>query len=149
MNKLLPIYCVVAYAAVVSHLAIIGYKISGSSEIKKMTDRFTPQQTKIYNGIRQERRTHYLIGLAMGLVIAVIFVMKNQLPSPQKHLCAFVGLATFVANTFYELMPKSAWMVEHLDNAGDVQRWNSVYKKFRMLTGYGELLGFILFAIAH
>ncbi len=149
MNKLLVFYCITAYAAMMGHLGIFAYKIGGMPEIKNMVDRFTPQQTDVYNEIKKERRMHYLVGLAIGLIVASWFVMKNHIPSPKKHICAFVGLATFVANTFYELMPKSEWMVEHLDNAGDVKRWNVVYRKFRTLTGYGELLGFILFAVAH
>lgn len=149
MNKLMPIYCLAAYTAIASHLAIIGYKISGSAETKDMIKHFTPKQMNVYNDIRKERRTHYLLGVGIGLIIATTFIMKNKIVCPKKYICAFIGLALFVGNIFYELMPKSQWMIEHLDNAGDVQRWNSVYKKFRMLTGYGELLGFVLFAIAH
>lgn len=138
-----------AYVAVISHIALIAYKIGGASEIKGMVQRFTPKQQEVYNGIRNERKTHYLIGLAMGLVIAVIFATKNKALRPKNDICAFVGIGTFVANMFYELMPKSEWMVEHLDNAGDVQRWNTVYKRFRTLTAYSELVGFVLFALSH
>ncbi len=149
MNSLTPIYCLSVYVAVITHILIFAYKFTGSPEIELMKSRFNPEQLSVYNEIKLERRNHYLIGLGIGLLIAIVYSMKNKNMSVNKNVCAFVGIATFVANIFYELMPKSQWMVEHLDNAGDVKRWNDVYKKFKFLTSYGELLGFSLFALSH
>ena len=145
---LTTVYCFFAYVAVITHLAMIGYKISGSPEVKSMETSFGPEQQKIYNEIKVERRNHYLLGLVLGVGMAALYCLKNKC-SQKQHICAFVGIATFTANMVYQLMPKKYWMVEHLDNRGDVERWNNVYKKFRMMTAYSELVGFALLTLSH
>ena len=148
MKALSPILCLYAYVTAVTFMMIYGYKLSGSPDIKKMLNKFTPEQVKIHEAIKVERRTHYLMGLTLGVVLALAYGMRRKC-SMTKGACCFFGLVTFVAANFYLLAPKKYWMVEHLDNQGDVKRWNSVYKRFRFMTSFGELLGAGLFAVSH
>ena len=144
LTKLTPILCLMAHTAVVTHLVLLFYKLSGAEEIKIMTKKFSSQQHKIYKEIQQERRMHYIYGLLMGTAAAILYVA--MFPEIKHPVCAYVGLSTMIAQNFYLLMPKSKWMVEYLDQPEDVFNWNKVYQKFRYLSAYGNFLGFVFFA---
>ena len=139
------IFCLYAYATAMTFMMIYAYKLMGAPEVKAMRQKFSPEQLKIHDAIKAERRNHYAMGMVLGLALALAYCSTRKC-SLTKNACSFLGLASFVAMNFYLLMPKKHWMVEHLDNQGDVQRWNAVYKKFRYMTSLGEFLGFGLFA---
>lgn len=143
-NKLTPVLCLFAYSAVIGHLLVLFYKLSGSPEIKTMTDKFTEHQKKIYKQIRYERRIHYIYGLLLGTLCAIFYL--TMFPKIKHPICAYIGIAISIAQNFYLLMPKSKWMIDYLENPQDIYHWNQVYKKFRYLSIYGNFLGFVFFA---
>jgi hypothetical protein len=143
LNKLTPVFCMMAYTAVVTHLILLFYKISGSQEIKDMTKSFTKHQQQIYKEIQSERRIHYIYGLLVGIALAMAYI--SWFPNAKHPICSYIGIATMVAQNFYLLMPKSKWMVEYLDNPQDIFNWNKVYKKFQYLSAYGNFIGFVFF----
>lgn len=143
-SSLTPVFCLMAHTAVVTHLILLFYKISGADEIKVMTEEFSEKQKEIYKEIQQERRVHYLYGLLMGIACAILYV--SFFPNAKHPVCSYVGIATMIAQNFYLLMPKSKWMVEYLEHPQDIFNWNKVYKKFQYLSAYGNFLGFVFFA---
>lgn len=145
MNKLTPVFCLMAHIAVTTHLLLLFYKVSGAEEIKTMTKDFTEHQKKIYKDIQQERRTHYIYGLLFGVVLAILYMNFFPITHP---VCTYVGISTMFAQNFYLLMPKSKWMIEYFENPQDIYNWNKVYQKFRYLSAYGNLLGFVIFMSA-
>lgn len=142
--NLTPIFCLMAHSAVITHLILLFYEISGANEIKVMMEDFSEQQKQIYKEIQQERRLHYIYGLLIGIACAILYV--TFFPHTKDVVCSYVGIATMVAQNFYLLMPKSKWMVEYLEHPQDIFNWNKVYKKFQYLSAYGNFLGFVFFA---
>ena len=142
-SSLTPVFCLMAHTAVVTHLILLFYKISGAEDIRLMMEDFSEKQKKIYKEIQQERRLHYIYGLLMGIACAVLYV--GFFPNAKHPICSYVGIATMVAQNFYLLMPKSKWMVEYLEHPQDIFNWNKVYKKFQYLSAYGNFLGFVFF----
>lgn len=146
MHLLLPVFCLMAHMAFMGHIFIIGYKLMGRKEGKNLESKLNKEQKKIYEEIKKERKNHYLLGLFLGMTLAILYNIyggKNN-----KHMvCAYVGITTFVANYFYLLMPKSNWMIEHLEEKEDIMAWNAVYKRMRYLTDYANLAGFISFGL--
>lgn len=143
-TKLTPVFCMMAHIAVVTHLVLLFYKLTGAEEIRVMTSKFSEHQKKIYKEIQQERRMQYIFSLLLGIASAILYI--TTFPNAKHPVCAYVGIATMMAQNFYLLMPKSKWMVEYLDNPQDVFNWNKVYKKFQYLSAYGNFLGFVFFA---
>ena len=143
LTKLTPVFCMMAHTAVVTHLLLLFYKISGADEIKIMTQNFSKHQKTIYKEIQQERRVHYLYGLLIGVACAILYV--GMFPDTKHPVCSYVGISTMIAQNFYLLMPKSKWMVEYLEHPQDVFNWSKVYRKFRYLSAYGNFLGFVFF----
>ena len=143
MDYLTPVFCMLTYTAVTTHLLLLFYQITEAQEIKEMTNNFSESQKKIYKEIQQERRIHYIYGLLMGVAMAIAYIA--WFPNAKHPICSYIGIATMVAQNFYLLMPKSKWMVEYLDNPQDMFNWNKVYKKFQYLSAYGNFLGFVFF----
>ena len=146
MKILLPFYCLFAHMAIATHLGIMYYKASGSQEAKALEESLNKEQKAIYKKIKDERKCHYKCGLILGIIISAIY-MRMMNGNNKNMICSYIGITTLIANTYYTLMPKSYWMVEHLSTLEQVQLHNEVYKKFRCITSYGNLVGFIIFAI--
>ncbi len=144
INKLTPVFCLLAHTAVVSHLMILFYKLAGSPEIQKMKSKFSDQQKRIHKEINTERRLHYLYGLLLGMAISIFYL--GMYPNISHPICAYIGLSTMIAQNFYLLMPKSKWMIDYIEHPEDIYHWNQVYQKFRYLSAYGNFLGFVFFA---
>lgn len=147
MHLLLPIFCLSLHMAFMGHLFIIGSKLVGSKEAKDLESKLNEKQKEIYKEIKKERKNHYMYGLGLGMILAILY---NYISGKNfKHMsCAYLGIATFVANQFYLLMPKKYWMIEYLEEKEDIIAWNNVYKKMRYLTTYANLAGFITFGVS-
>jgi hypothetical protein len=149
MSKLFPFYCLFAYMAIIAHFMIIFNKFGGKQETKLLSDSLNENQQKVYEKIKLERRNHFMIGLVIGLIISFIHMFFMIPRGDGMKVCSFIGLSMLVANSVYLLLPKSLWLVEHLENMEQVKLWNNVYKKFRCMTNYGYLIGFVLYMITH
>jgi hypothetical protein len=145
MDKLLPFYCLFAHMAVMSHLLILFYKASIRDENMDLVEMLDENQKEIYEEIKMERKRHYCMGLMLGMIVSLLYMSMMKDRSKMSMVCVYVGITTLVANVFYTLMPKSKWMVEYLKNMDQVREWNDIYKKFKYITAYGELLGFFIF----
>lgn len=137
------IFCLFTYIAIVSHLLILFYRLTGSPEIEQMKMKFSEHQKKIYNQINQERKLHYIYGLLIGIACS-IFYLKIY-PNVSNPVCVYVGLSTIIAQNFYLLMPKSKWMIDYIEHPEQIYIWNKIYQKFRYLSAYGSFLGFTIF----
>lgn len=141
MNQWTPILCLMAHMGVVSHLMLLFYRFSGSPELKTMLNKFSYHQQEIYKEIKKERKLHYLIGLLLGTIVAMLYLKTN----PAHPICAYLGLSMMIAQNFYLFMPNKKWMVDYIETPQDIYNWNRVYQKFRYLSVYGNFLGFVFF----
>jgi len=146
MELLLPFYCLFAHMAIMSHLGLLYYKVSGSSESKKLVSTMNEEQKKLYGEIKKERMHNYKVGVVIGMLLSFLYI-KNIKTDIKPHLiCVYVGITTLIANAYYIFKPKSLWMIEHLDTLEQVKLHNDVYKKMKNITDYSNLLGFVIFA---
>lgn len=117
-----------------------------SNEIDKLNEMIDPDTVKIYQEIKNERLKIYLIGLVLGVIIAVImskYVLTSN--SNTVNICTFVLIAGIVQIAFYELMPKSKWMLDYLKNQEQNQQWLKIYKTMKNKWHYGFIIGVIGF----
>jgi len=148
MKSLLPFYCLFAHMVVMAHLGLLYYKVSGSEESKKLEATFDETQKEIYEKIKKERMCNYRIGILIGIALSFFYLRRLNISIPEHSIvCIYVGFTTLIANAYYTLKPKSLWMVEHLTSMEQVKLHNEVYKRIKYITAYGELLGFIIFAL--
>ena len=97
---------------------------------------------KVYRNVTQERLNIYLQGFVLGTVIAIVY-LKTFANKNQPIYCIFVALVLGVAYVHYTIMPKSTYMLEHIDNAEQAKAWLEIYKLMKTRCQLGMLLGVI------
>lgn len=98
----------------------------------------SPKLVSLYNQIVIERRNQYFQGILLGLIVAYCLLMVIK-TSNVFHKITFVLAVTLpISVLYYFVMPKSDYMLNHLQNAEQVRAWLNVYKtmKTRYYTGF-------------
>ena len=106
------------------------------------------QQQKLYESLIRERRNIYFQGYALGLALAILYLiyLKHFLGKRINNtfmICS-VGFIVFIINyLYYILMKKSTYMIEHLNNKEQTKAWLDIYKTMQFKYHFGLLLGII------
>jgi hypothetical protein len=123
-----------------------------ADKIKQKEDFYnTLSQDKIerYEGIINERRTIYLKGYGLGLILAFIslfFYEKFGWNDKKKGLnkVCFIGGITLLVNYFYYMLsPKTDYMILHLNEENQRKEWLKINKTMQFKYHIGLLLGIV------
>jgi len=102
------------------------------------------EQKVLYTQIVEERQKIYLTGLILGTILAFAYLYFNKLDlNPLKHSCIFVAIALVTQYMYYMLYPKSAYMVNNLENKDQSSKWLAVYKTMQYKYHVGMILGLV------
>jgi hypothetical protein len=85
----------------------------------------------IYTNIALERRNLYVQGLVLGLVLAVAVCWKLKISNKFHKVSLMTAITLFVAFSYYSLMPKSDYMLNHLKTEEQNKAWLAVYKTMK------------------
>jgi uncharacterized protein YacL len=105
-------------------------------------------QKKIYNKIIYERITIYAIGMILGLILGIYYLIKYK--KDKLRFCKFICIVYIVKLLFYYFYPKSPLMLYSLTTKEQINSWSDIYLemktkwKISLLVG---LLGYILLYI--
>ena len=123
-----------------------------ADKIKQKEDFYnTLSQDKIerYEGIINERRTIYLKGYGLGLILAFISLFLyekfgwNDKKKGLNKVC-FIGGITLLVNYFYYMLsPKSDYMILHLNEENQKKEWLNINKTMQFNYHIGLLLGIV------
>ena len=123
-----------------------------ADKIKQKEDFYnTLSQDKIerYEGIINERRTIYLKGYGLGLILAFISLFLyekfggNDKRKGLNKIC-FIGGITLLVNYFYYMLsPKTDYMILHLNEENQREKWLTINKTMQFKYHIGLLLGII------
>ena len=125
--------------------------VTFTADKTKQKDEFynTLSKDKIekYESIINERRVIYLKGYGLGLILAFIFLFlyKNFIGNDKglNKVC-FIGGITLLINYFYYMLsPKTDYMILHLDEEEQREKWLNIYKTMQFKYHIGLLLGII------
>ena len=126
--------------------ALIGSSVMsmlGCSKGKKF-DRFNElldnNQKKIYADIKNERMSIYIQGLVMGIILASLVVSMSNVNKNSK-VCLFILIALGFNYFYYQLYPKSTYMLEHTYSKEQNKAWLEIYKEMKMRHKVGLILG--------
>lgn len=98
---------------------------------------------QIYTNIAIERRNLYLQGLLLGLVLASLLTWRLK-TSNKFYKVAFMSAITMMtAFTYYSLMPKSDYMLNHLKTEEQNKAWLNIYKTMKQRYMLGVIGGVI------
>jgi uncharacterized protein YacL len=99
------------------------------------------QLDQIYTNIAIERRNLYLQGLVLGLFFATALAWKVKLTNKFHKVTFMVAITLMVAVTYYSLMPKSDYMLNHLKTSEQNKAWLDVYKTMKQKYMLGVIGG--------
>jgi len=123
-----------------------------ADKIKQKEDFYnTLSQDKIerYEVIINERRTIYLKGYGLGLILAFISLFLyekfgwNDKKKGLNKVC-FIGGITLLVNYFYYMLsPKTDYMILHLNEENQRKEWLKINKTMQFKYHIGLLLGIV------
>ena len=133
--------CLIAFALLGSMFyMLINY--DKNDKIMQFASLLSKDQQKVYRNVTQERLNIYLQGFVLGTVIAIVY-LKTFAKKNQPIYCIFVALVLGIAYIHYTIMPKSTYMLEHIDTAEQAKAWLEIYKLMKTRCQLGMLLGVI------
>ncbi len=95
----------------------------------------------IYTNIAIERRNLYLQGLVLGLILAAVVVWKVRISNKFHKVSLMTAITLMTAFSYYSLMPKSDYMLNHLKSEDQNKAWLAVYKTMKQRYMMGVLIG--------
>lgn len=125
---------------------LIGYGLVGASLATSLAkppeiEGLTQAQRETKERIVQERKRIYFTSLAIGVILAIIYL---QYIGPKKatygQLCTGLLILTSTTHLMYTLWPKTTFMVEHLEKE-QVPDWVATYKEMSRRYHLGFILG--------
>jgi hypothetical protein len=140
----------------ISVVFIVGYlvyafTVDKHSVTQQLRATLNRQQEVIYDSIVKERKWISITGYLLGLFVALIIIVDNYVNRRIRNIPINIAIATattFIIHYFYYiLVPKSQWMVPHLDHKSQREAWVKVYRKMQRSFHGGIFLGIIGVAI--
>ena len=104
----------------------------------------SPEQKAIYQKVVEERQKIYIYGLALGSLLALLYLYSTGLETSRMQAsCIFVAIALATQYLYYMLSPKTFDMVTLMENKDQLTKYNNVYKHMQYRYHFGMLLGLI------
>lgn len=140
MNKIVSIIIAVSFI-----FATLGTSLVCSDIKNDLIKQLTKEEVKIHSEIVKERRNIYFMGLGLGIVISIIYILFINKTKMDIWFKIITGVAiTMIVNYFfYILYPKSQYMIQHLDKKEENIAWLKIYKTMQYKYHISFLLGLI------
>ena len=129
-------------------IGMLGAAVSTMTVSKEQHDllkeTLSDELDQVYDSIAIERRNHYLMGLALGLVLAFMTLRMVKTSNRFHRMTLFTLITLVTAVTVYSVLPKSDYMLNHLKTEEQTKAWLEVYKTMK----HRYMLGFALGSFA-
>tara|TARA_B100000795_G_scaffold123594_1_gene92117 strand:- start:1251 stop:1700 length:450 start_codon:yes stop_codon:yes gene_type:complete len=141
--KKCDITCAIFYILFLTYLFIFGITMVYSADLKKLDNVLDKKQQILYKNIKKERLHHFYAGLGVGGVLG-FFILLSNIQIKSKYCLA--GLMLILSTTtVYHILPKTDYMINHLDTVEKKQLWMDVSRNFMKK----KMIGFILAIIVY
>ena len=134
--------CFIAAALLGSMFYFIINSNKSGDKVLYFRSLLSPDQQKIHDTIAKERLNIYIQGFVLGLILALIY-LKSVKNLKQPIYCIFVAIVLGVTYIHYTVMPKSTYMLDHIDNAEQARAWLQIYKHMKLNCHIGMALGVV------
>ena len=99
-------------------------------------------QQEIHTKIVKERMYIYVQGFILGLIIALVY-LKTLNKKNQPIYCVFIAIVLGVTYIHYTLMPKSTYMLDHINTPEQARAWLKIYQHMKLNCHIGMVLGVV------
>ena len=97
---------------------------------------------KIYQNIVKERMNIYVTGFVLGLIVGIIYLQITNSMKTNVY-CIFVAIVLGITYINYTVMPKSTYMLDHIETAQQAKDWLELYKHMKRSCHTGMILGVV------
>ena len=133
------LFCFIA-AALLGSMVYFLFTANKNNKISQFLSRLTKEQQEVYRNITEERLNIYLMGFCIGLIVGIIYLITYA-NKKQPVYCIFIAIVLGFAYLHYTIMPKSDYMLNHIDTKEQAQAWLEVYKAMKKKCYTGMILG--------
>ena len=135
--KKCDITCSIFYILFLTYLFMFGFTIIYSGDLKKLDTILDEKQRIVHQKIKQERLHHFFTGLGVGSVLG-LFILFSDIRMTSKFCLAGLILI-LTTTTVYYMLPKSDYMINHLDTPEKRKTWMEVSRNFmkKKMIGFG------------
>lgn len=126
--------------------------MSDNETMRKYKQQIPDNLKALYQDIVEERRCIYYTGYGIGILVAMLFILFNNMVldktfSTTSMVCITTSTA-FVVNYFYYILtPKTNYMLDHLETPQQTRAWLKMYKMMQFQYHMGLVVGIIAIAI--
>jgi len=98
-----------------------------------------------YKKIKNERMTHFIVGLIVAIVVSFMYCAYISKKTPIFEKINVVVLFMLILPIIiYKVLPKSDYMLKHSQSNQDYKDWFNIYLCMKNKCVYGFLTGFCL-----
>jgi len=141
--KKCDITCTIFYILFLTYLFMFGLTIIYSADLKKLDDILDEKQRIIHDKIKKERLHHFYSGLGVGSVFG-LFILLSDIKMTSKFCLAGLILILTTSIVYY-ILPKSDYMINHLDTKEKREVWMNVSRNFMKKKMIGFALSIIVY----
>ena len=106
-----------------------------------------PKQRETYKKITNERRTLYMTGYGLGLLLSLIVLLVQysyNIKMSKVGMACLTGAITFVISYFYYILsPKSDYMILHIEGDKQKTAWLKIYRTMQYHYHLSLFLGIV------
>ena len=111
----------------------------------KFMNSLDPGQKVIYSEIVFERIMIYVMGMILGLVLGIYYILTNK--TDTYRICKFLCIVFGTKLLFYYFYPKKPLMLYSLKNQKQVSAWADIYSHMKSRWIKSLMVGFIGYLI--
>ena len=138
------IFCVIGITLLISSV-YMSYLRQDNEIFIKFNSLLDDKQKKEYNRIIVERITIYAIGVILGLVVGIYYLLSR--PKDKYKLCKFLCIVYIIKLSFYYFYPKSKLMLYSLSTQEQVKAWADIYTEMKNRWKKSLMVGFFGYII--
>ena len=101
---------------------------------------FSTQASKMTDLSDLTNKFNEIVG--SGIILGIIYLKTTQQNKGPSY-CIFVAIVLGVTYIHYTLMPKSTYMLDHIETAEQAQAWLQIYRKMKKTCHMGMVLGVV------
>jgi len=126
--------------------------MSDTEAMRKYKQQIPDNLKALYKDIVEERRCIYYTGYGIGILVAMLFILFNNMVldktfSTTSMVCITTSTAFIVNYFYYILTPKTNYMLDHLETPQQTRAWLKMYKMMQFQYHMGLVVGIIAVAI--
>ena len=133
-------YCLLG-SALLSGSIFTTVSTTKHKKFKRFFNLLDNKQKEIYKKIIKERLNIYLRGLIASFIVT--YVLTLNMKKSNNRFCARIAISCITLYLYYNLHPKSDFILNHLNTIEQNKAWVEIYKHMKSRYHIGLLFGIL------